>query len=154
MPITLEPFVRFTCFNFCFKALDFYFHAVIRPLQATEFRRRRRLLQTAFWNRWTLALDFGPGNAGLWTEISGNLGPKTHKICCIHVLILDLCVLRLRILDSGDKSTCIITKKTLGSKVGKISENFVCFWAEISVQSPAFPSPKSRPRVQRFQNAD
>ena len=24
---------------------------------------------------------------------------------------------------------------------------------EISVQSPAFPSPKSRPRVQRFQNA-
>ncbi len=31
--------------------------------------------------------------------------------------------------------------------------NFVCFWAEISVQSPAFPSPKSRPRIQRFQNA-
>ena len=24
----------------------------------------------AFWNRWTMDLDFGPGNAGLWTEIS------------------------------------------------------------------------------------
>ncbi len=23
-----------------------------------------------FWNRWTLDLDFGPGNAGLWTGIS------------------------------------------------------------------------------------
>ncbi len=46
--------------------------------------------EMAFWNRWTLGLDFGPGNAGLWTEISGNLGPKTHKIGCIHVLILDL----------------------------------------------------------------
>ncbi len=43
--------------------------------------------------------------------------------------------------------------KTLGSRVEKIAENFVCFWDEISVQSPAFPSPKSRPRVQRFQNA-
>ena len=26
MPITLEPFVRFTCFNFHLKALDSYFH--------------------------------------------------------------------------------------------------------------------------------
>ncbi len=26
---------------------------------------------TAFWNRWTLGLDFGLGNAGLWTDISG-----------------------------------------------------------------------------------
>ena len=66
----------------------------------------------AFWNRWTLDLCFGSGNAGLLTEISGNLGPKTHKIWCIHVLILDLCVLRLGILDSSDKSTCTIPKKT------------------------------------------
>ncbi len=29
----------------------------------------------------------------------------------------------------------------------------MCFWAEISVQSQAFPGPKPRPRVQRFQNA-
>ena len=40
---------------------------------------------TAFWNRWTLGLDLGLGNAGPWTDISGNIGPKTHKICCIHV---------------------------------------------------------------------
>ena len=60
----------------------------------------------AFWNRWTLALDFGPGNAGLWTEISAE---NTHKICCY------LCVFGPR-------------------------------FPEISVQSPAFPGPKSRPR--------
>ncbi len=29
----------------------------------------------AFWNRWTLDLCFGPGNAGLWTEISA----QKHK---------------------------------------------------------------------------
>ncbi len=63
----------------------------------------RKYLVTAFWNRWTLDLCFGPGNAGLWTEISGNLGPKTHKICCIHVLILDLCVLRPRPRQSSPK---------------------------------------------------
>ena len=34
-----------------------------------------------------------------------------------------------------------------------IATNFVCFWAEISVQSPAFPGPKCRSSVQRFQNA-
>ena len=49
MPVTLEPFVRFTCFNFCIKALDPYFHLVLTagasdPIQAAEFRRR--LLQT------------------------------------------------------------------------------------------------------------
>ncbi len=27
----------------------------------------------ALWNRWTLGLDPGPGNAGLWTDISGNI---------------------------------------------------------------------------------
>ena len=37
------------------------------------------LVRTAFWNRWTLGLDFGPVNAGLWTDISGNIGPKTHN---------------------------------------------------------------------------
>ncbi len=45
----------------------------------------------AFWNRWTLGLDFGLGNAGLWTDIlvqkvgwcvfwadiSGNIGPES-----------------------------------------------------------------------------
>ncbi len=67
----------------------------------------------AFWNHWTLSLDFGPGNAGLWTKFSGNLGPKTHKIAA----------------------------------------DFLCFGAESSVHSPAFPGPKSRPRVQRFKNA-
>ncbi len=65
---------------------------------------------------------------GLWTRKCWTLDrdfwksrPKTHKICCIHVLISDLCV--------------------------------VCFWAEISVQSPAFLGPKHRSRVQRFQKA-
>ncbi len=149
--------------------------------------------QLAFWNRWTLGLDFGLGNAGLWTQISGNLGPKTHKIYCIHALILDLCVSCLRNLDSNNKSTCTIPRKStpwvtpevtpfdlfglyhfgvwvcyvwtchlnpksIGlkhrSKVKKIAANFVCFWAEISVQSPAFPDPKSRPKVQQFQNAE
>ncbi len=66
----------------------------------------------AFWNRWTLGLDFGLGNAGLWTDISGNIGPKTHKSCWIHVLIMDLCVLRIRIFDSSDKTTSIIPKIT------------------------------------------
>ncbi len=60
----------------------------------------------------------GPGNAGLWTEISGNIGPKTHKICNLY-----------------------------------IAANFACFWAEISIKSPAFPGPKCRSRVQQFQNA-
>ncbi len=106
----------------------------------------------AFWNRWTLGLDFGPGNAGLWTDISGNIGPKTHKISCIHVLFLDLCVSRLRILHSSDKCK-IFRPETHRSKVIYRGPNSVCFWAEISVQSPAFPGPKSRPRVQRFQNA-
>ncbi len=26
----------------------------------------------AFWNTWTLDLDFGHGNAGLWTDIGGS----------------------------------------------------------------------------------
>ncbi len=58
----------------------------------------------AFWNRWTLGLDLGLGNAGLWTDISGNISPKTHKICCIHVLILDLVW------------TCRLNPKSLGLK--------------------------------------
>ena len=29
MPITLEPFVRFTCFNFCLKALESFFPLVL-----------------------------------------------------------------------------------------------------------------------------
>ncbi len=47
MPVTLEPFVQFTCFNFCLKALDSYcpHSQSIRPIHAAEFRRRW-LLQT------------------------------------------------------------------------------------------------------------
>ncbi len=71
-------------------------------------------------------LCFGPGNAGLWTDISGNIGPKTHKT---------------------------FRPETHRSKVIYHGPNSVCFWAEISVQSPAFLGPKSRPRVKRFQNA-
>ncbi len=72
----------------------------------------------AFWNRWTLGLDFGPGNTGLWTEVSA----KKHTEFGPRRMQPILCV----------------------------------FWPrfpEISAQSPAFPGPKSRPRVQRFQNA-
>ncbi len=47
----------------------------------------------------------------------------------------------------------IFRPETHRSKVIYRGPNSVCFWAEISVQSPAFPGPKSRPRVQRFQNA-
>ncbi len=46
-----------------------------------------------------------------------------------------------------------IIMETHRSKVIYCGPNSVCFWAEISVQSPAFPGPKSRPRVQQFQNA-
>ena len=42
-------------------------------------------------NRWTLGLDFGPRNAGLWTEISGNISAQKHTKLAA-VLILDLCV--------------------------------------------------------------
>ncbi len=93
------------------------------------------------------SLDPGPG---LWTP----------KICCTHVLILDLCVSCLWVFDSSDKSTCTIPKKSLlnpkswGLKhTSPKSKDVVCFWAEISVQSPAFPGPKHKSRVQRFQNA-
>ncbi len=58
----------------------------------------------AFWNRWTLGLDFGPGNAGLWTEISAQ---NTQNLLFISLLGRD--------------------------------------FSEISIQSPAFPGPKSRP---------
>ncbi len=34
----------------------------------------------AFWNRWTLGLDFGPGNAGLWTDISAQKHTKFADI--------------------------------------------------------------------------
>ncbi len=46
-----------------------------------------------FWTRkcWTLDRYF-------W-----KYRPKSHKSGCIHVLILDLCVLHHRILDSSDK---------------------------------------------------
>ncbi len=107
--------------------------SVVRVLVAYSFTMIRMAFRAAFWNLWTLGLDFGPGNAGL--AISAQ--KQTHKICCIHVLILDLCVSRLRILET----------------VEDLLENFVCFWAEISIQSPAFPGPKHRSRVQRFQNA-
>ncbi len=59
----------------------------------------------------------------------------------------------LGILESLDPGPGLWTRKcwTLDRDLWK--SNFVCFWAEILVQSPAFQSPKSRPRVQRFQNA-
>ncbi len=55
----------------------------------------------AFWNRWTLGLDFGPGNAGLWTDIS----VQKHTEFGPRYITLDLCVSALKILDSRDKST-------------------------------------------------
>ncbi len=47
----------------------------------------------------------------------------------------------------------MVMPETHGSKVIYCEPNSVCFWAEISVQSPAFPGPKHKSRVQRFQNA-
>ena len=41
---------------------------------------------SAFWNRWTLDLHFGPRNAGLWIEI---LAQKHTKFAAIY---LPLCV--------------------------------------------------------------
>ncbi len=67
----------------------------------------------AFWNRWTLGLDFGPGKR--WT-LDRYFDPKTQKNISL------LCV-------------------------------FGPIFPEISVQSPAFPGPKHKSRVQRFQNA-
>ena len=40
MPITLEPFVRFTCFNFCLTALASYFHHVITAGASDPYRRQ------------------------------------------------------------------------------------------------------------------
>ena len=65
---------------------------------------------------------------------------------------LDCTILGYRFAMCGLESK-VLRPKTHGSKVRKLAANFVCFWAEISVQSPAFPGPKSRPRVQQFQNA-
>ncbi len=40
MPITLEPFVRFNCFNFCLKALDVYFHSAITTGAPDPYKRQ------------------------------------------------------------------------------------------------------------------
>ncbi len=40
MPITLEPFVQFTSFNFCLKALDAYFHPAITAGTPDPYRRQ------------------------------------------------------------------------------------------------------------------
>ncbi len=40
MPITLETFVRFTCFNFCLTALDSYFHSVITAGASDPYKRQ------------------------------------------------------------------------------------------------------------------
>ena len=83
--------------------------------------------------------------------------------------------LRLRILDSSDKSTCIIPKKThvtpcqrgwpqdLGGQIlglkhtdpkWDIVDQILCvFGPKFRSRVQRFPGPKSRRRVQRFQNA-
>ncbi len=90
---------------------------------------------SAFWNRWTLGLDFGPGKH--WT-LDRYYDPKTQK----KYITLDSKILR---------------RETHRSKINTWMQLILCVFGpifpEISVQSPAFPSPKSRPRVQRFQNA-
>ena len=40
MPVTLEPFVQFTCFNFCLKALDSYFHPVLTARASDPYMRQ------------------------------------------------------------------------------------------------------------------
>ena len=55
----------------------------------------------AFWNRWTLGLDSGPDNAGLWTDISA----QKHTEFGSRYITLDPCVSGLKVLDSSDKST-------------------------------------------------
>ncbi len=43
MSITLEPFVRITCFNFCLKALDYHFHPVLTAGTSDPYRRQNSL---------------------------------------------------------------------------------------------------------------
>ncbi len=115
-----------------------------------------------WWGGGTVLMPFLPKRAPFFETV-----PKGHCFGSVFflsdVLILYLCVSRLRILDGKrihwrctrvkNLESKVLMPKTHRSKVRKIATNFVCFWAEISVQSPAFPGPKSRPRVQRFQTA-
>ncbi len=99
-------------------------------------RSRYKLSGTAFWNRWTLDLDFGPRNAGLWIEISA---PKTRKM--------------LGVKHTGPKLILYMD-----------AANFVCFWAGISgnlgpessisgskvqAQGPAIPKCRLGPTTDR-----
>ena len=75
------------------------------------------------------------------TQIQMTTEPGFVSVLIISILDPDM-------LDSGPRFPKISAQKHT-----KLAANFVCFGPKISVQSPAFPSPKSRPRVQRFQNA-
>ena len=68
-----------------------WFHCIMLPFYAVY--AHGDILE--FWNRWTLGLDLGPGNAGLWTEIStqktnkiwynlyGTFTTRVHQILCV-----------------------------------------------------------------------
>ncbi len=54
MPITLESFVRFGCFNFCLKALDSYIHPILTAGASDPYRRQNSAAAGSYRQPWIL----------------------------------------------------------------------------------------------------
>ena len=56
MPVSLESFVRFTCFNFCLKALDSYFHPITTAGASDSYMRHNSAAAGSYRQPWILFL--------------------------------------------------------------------------------------------------
>ncbi len=57
MLITLEPFIRFTCFNFCLKALDAYFHPATTTGEPSPYMRHNSAAASSYRQPWSIQLE-------------------------------------------------------------------------------------------------
>ncbi len=81
-----------------FRIWDTFFRSMVLVLHGGIAKTVLPQLR-AFWNRWTLDLCFGPGNAGLWTEISAKkrgsyrlIQTVKQQYISLHLILLDCCM--------------------------------------------------------------